>query len=301
MSANIESPSEPVFVAAKGTGRRAAAGRALQAKAADALRWARRQALPWTLTQLREMRREIQRAARPPVKVRTHGRNVLAISTRPEFGGGLLLVPLNGSGIVGASWSRPNNSRSDAEVRFGVDVWADTPNGREIWPVGEFPDKETAEQACDLIRKPLTGSTWGKWVVRVLVLWFLVILLRAWFAQPAVASGAVAAAPGAGATAAAVDPSAAALMGLFGNGGGESAGNVPPALAAALAGDGATPASGSLADEIYNEAMAKAKVSMHEQGPPQSPAPDTGLKGFGLSGGQTGAGCDPKLAFKVSP
>lgn len=247
----------------------------------------------WLAHQAREMWREIKRAARPPVTVRLHGKQVLAISTRPEFGGGLVLMPLSGNcGVVAAAWSETVSA--NAPKAFGVEVWNDAAAGeRQIWPVGEFPDRATAEEVVERIRKPLTGSTWGKWVFRAAVLWIALIAVRAWFNAPA-PQGAGAQA----ATASAVPGSALLqLMGPGGMGGSDS-----PSLAA-LAGDagGGASGGGSLADDIYKEAMAAQRQSMHEQGPPQTPSPDIDLKSFGLAGGKNGEGCDPKLAFKVEP
>lgn len=243
----------------------------------------------WVAYQFREIWREIKRAIRPPVTVRPHGRNVLAISTRPEFGSGVLLMPMSGSaGVVGATWSTATN-----EPGYGVEVWSETPSGRDVWPVGRFPDRETAEHVVELICKPLTGSSWGKWVFRIVLLWLALILVRAWFNAPSPA------AVGIDPANAAPAPTEAALMGLFGGSGGTPA--MPPGLTALAAGTQHNAGTESLADEIYNAAMAQSRQAMHEQGPPQSPAPDTGLKSFGLSGGTTGEGCDPKLAFKVGP
>lgn len=256
----------------------------------------------WMRYQIRETWREMKRAAHPPVKVRAHGRNVLAISTDPGYAaGGLLLLPLSGnSGAVGAGWVRP----STVGGAYEVEVWTEAggPGARRVWSVGAFPDKETAQYAVELIRKPLTGGTWGKWIVRLFLLWLALILVRTWFDQEAAAAtGRDAAVAGSVQAAPSALAGNAALMGLFA-GGQESTAGTSAALMSALKGDAVTAgADMSLADEIYSEAIAKAKASMREQGPPQSPAPDTGLKSFGLSGGASGAGCDPKLAFKVSP
>lgn len=243
----------------------------------------------WLKYQVREIGRELKRAIRPPVRVRPQGKHALAISARQEFGGRVVLLPLGGRGLVAVDRVAADGGVHKVVIRAG-----DTPGG-DTWSVGAFPDLDTAMEAVAIIRKPLTGSAWGKWVWRVLLLWLALILLRTWFNGPN---------PDAAAAAAGIDPARAAapgpatatsaLMGLFGD-------RATPGLAALAA--GAEPGAGyeSLADEIYEEAMAKAKASAYEQGPPQSPVPDVGLKGFGLSGGASGAGCDPKLAFKVDP
>lgn len=269
----------------------------------------------WVVHQLREIRGEITREMRPPVKVRRHGTTALSISVRPEFGGELVVLPLGtlhevslrtpGARSLTVKAEVSGREASEDSERPRYEVHIKRLDGTPLI-LGPFPDAQVAAEAMDRIRRPLMGvGGTGRWVMAGLVVPQLVFLLAvwAWFAHRVPATGEGLASVSA-ADSAAPAPTTAGLMALFAGAkpGQEQAPGVPSSLAAALGGSAGKPPAGfDLADDIYNEAMAKAKASMHEQGPPQSLAPDAGLKGFGLSGGATGAGCDPKLAFKVSP
>ena len=254
--------------------------------------WITGRMVPWLRLQGREIVGEIRSALRPPVKVRQHGRGALAVSARPEFGGAIVVIPIGSSSVVGVDACQEGGSH---EVR----VWATHGgDGRSTWSVGRFPNRETAQLAVDIIRKPLIASGWGKWALGLAALWVGVILLRTWMAMPVVPVESSHAAE----VGTAVGTGNPGLMGLFGGAHGQSPGaGVSAALSAALAGSQDPSAGQSLADQIYEEAMRQAQVSQREQGPPAAPGPDPGLSGFGLSNGATGEGCDPELAFKVSP
>lgn len=279
----------------------------------------------WVVHQLREIRGEIIRAMRPPVKVRVSRNGGLIVAVRPEFGGQVVVVRPFGYGDADPLVVRYGEvedgwtilvRRHDRSTYSGSskNVFVGDGEGGVDFAIGYFPDKATAEEAMEEIRRVfLSGRVTGRTVVypmvrvglAALALVVALVAVRTWFSHRVPATGeGLASVSAADSAAPAPPPTTAGLMALFAGakpGQGQETG-VPPSLAAALGGNAGKPPAGfDLADDIYNEAMAKAKASMHEQGPPQSLAPDAGLKGFGLSGGATGAGCDPKLAFKVSP
>ena len=249
----------------------------------------------WLWLQVREIKREISAAVRPPVKMRRHGNNSLAIRTTAAGGAeGVVVLPLAGRGVVGVCCSETTLAyRNIAEYPYGVEAYSDGPDGRQVWNIAAFKHQRDAQECATRIGKALAGgggaASMLRWAIGVVVLVMVLSLLR-----PGGATASQPGAPAASVPGATPAPVAALMRDAFGASP-ASAGMAP----AAAYGPSAIGATGSaLADEIYAASMAAAQAARYN-GPPTGPAPVTGAADFGL--GNSVQGCDPALQFTVAP
>ncbi|MEJ7746243.1 MAG: hypothetical protein WKF61_05735, partial [Luteimonas sp.] len=263
---------------------------------------ATRRTVAWLRLQLVEIGHEIRRVTRPAVRVRRHGTASIAVSTAASHGGGVLLLPLGGDRIVGVTWSRgaladqglvvtkrPTESDIEFTHPYGVEAYADGPQGREVWPIAAFETQADAEHCMQTISSAMAGGRrTGGWLLGAASA-AVVVLLVASLIRPA----ATAADASEKTTPEQATPVGDVLRDAFGGSTATpDAVESAPVTAPASAGE-------SLAEQIYAQAMAASQQSAYEAGPPQSPIenPQAGDFGLGAAGKE---GCDPALKFTVA-
>ena len=243
----------------------------------------------WLWFQVVEIGHELRRAVFPPVRVKRHGQSSIAVSVPGGNGEGVLLLPLAGDNIVGVHCVR---GTTNEEFPFVVEAFCGRIE-RGGWLVGRFKTRDDADFCVDRISSAMAGGPgMARWVfgtaAAVLALVFLAALLR----PAAVAADSKDAAKP---TAPAAPPAVAdVLRDAFGFNRGAAGSGPATAPAAAAAANGE-----SLADQIYQQAMAASEQSVYAAGPPQSPIENPQVGGFGL-GTSSKEGCDPALKFTVA-
>lgn len=273
----------------------------------------------WRLAvhQLREIRAELTRAMRPVAKVRVLRDYGVAMTKAARYGGGTILVPIRNASTAETLGVAVEEQRDG----FGVSVYsAAAVEGRtslrvERWKIDGVTDRLAAEQLKQRIERAMVqsaggagGSVWPKALAAAAVVVVAVGLLSNRAPKPEggeqVAS--------AQAEQQSMEEANAALAALFGAPANAMPvnGEAIPAeiMAEVLAGAGLDPAAAAELqaaggnDPWVAQAMASAKQvaqeTIFQQGAVGTPPPDPSLKQFGL--GNTIAGCDPALSFKVS-
>ncbi|MGX9960596.1 hypothetical protein ACW0US_17760 [Xanthomonas euvesicatoria] len=243
----------------------------------------------WAGRQGREIRSELDRAFRPPVKVSMIDGHTLGIEKGARYGGGFVAVPLPSASSVDVISVQVEERGATHSV---VVLREATRGGRtlsdRVWSFDRLEERSTAEHIMGSIVKTYTR---GKRPAS----------RRAWLGAAAAAGlvvFVVTALPSNNAKARAEAPSEPSAVGAMAGLSPtfDANGGLPPELMAQiLAGAGsAAPA----LDQHIKQASAQAFADgMHAGGPPQIPAEASGDASFGL--GKTIAGCDPELAFKV--
>lgn len=273
--------------------------------------------LGFSLMQLREIRAELTRAMRPVAKVRVLRDYGVAMTKAGRYGGGTILVPIRNASTAETLGVAVEEQRDG----FGVSVYsAAAVEGRtslrvERWKIDGVTDRVAAEQLKQRIERAMVqsaggagGSVWPKALAAAAVVVVAVGLLSSRAPKPQ--GGEHVASEQAGQQS--VEQANAGLAALFGAPANAMPvnGEAIPAeiMAEVLAGAGLDPAAAAELqaaggnDPWVAQAMASAKQvaqeTIFQQGAVGTPPPDPSLKQFGL--GNTIAGCDPALSFKVS-
>lgn len=279
------------------------------------LRRAYRATLSFAKVQATEIRAELKRALRPAVKVRVLKDYGIALTASKQHGGSTVLMPIRNaasSETLGASIEATSDG-------FAVAVYGEAAvDGHAAlrvvrWKVAGLQDRLAAEQLVKRIEGAMVAaagggspSIWPKAIAFAVIAVVAVGLLSANPSKREAPAAQAAAGQGA------VGDANAALAALFG-----APANATPVngeeipadvMAAVLAGAGMDPEAaaqlqaGATDDPWVAEAMASARQvaqqTIYQQGAVGTPAPDPSLKEFGL--GNSIAGCDPALSFKVS-
>jgi len=157
--------------------------------------------------------------------------------------------------------------------------------------IGRFPDDATASHSMELISNALVGGRGaGRWALGAATAVVALVFVSALFREPATAG--VTKEVGAAEQVQTEAPQADVLRDAFG----ASAG---PLGATRATSEAPASSSQSLADKIYEQAMAASQQSTYQEGPPQSPIENPQAGDFGL-GVSSKEGCDPALKFKVA-
>ncbi|MGZ1522172.1 hypothetical protein [Xanthomonas citri] len=256
--------------------------------------------LSWSARQVVEIRGEIRRAVRAPVRVRLMEGNALGLQVADSYGGGFVVVPMPAAGsadVLAVESGRHGFSHT-------VSIYRQSNRQMQVlreraWSI-DLADASTAKHVMDGIVSAYTrGRSGGKTGRRLAFATAAVIAVLATVGffrtgQPS--------APVAEAQAASPD---LALNGLAAASF-DPAGGLPPELMAqimagaqqAAGGVGAPGAGQGLSDSISAQSSDAFQSQMHAEGPPQVPVEDPSMVSFGL--GRTIAGCDPSLKFKVA-
>lgn len=252
--------------------------------------------LQWLRLQGAEIRGELQRATRPPVKVRWMEGNALGIQLSAQHGGGFVVVPM-ASGAMADVMSVESGRSGHSHT---VNIFRQYSRSGQLlrdraWSI-DLKDASTARYVMDSLVAAYTRGRSGSRALRNIML--------AAVALVAIVGAVTASRPGQSASpvpeaqASAQDPMAAALAATSFN----AEGGLPPELMAQiLAGaqqaQAGTQNTGGVASDIEHESASMFQSRMHAGGPPQVPEEDVDMNSFGL--GRTIAGCDPSLKFKV--
>ncbi|MEX3556886.1 MAG: hypothetical protein VB135_00175 [Burkholderia sp.] len=252
--------------------------------------------LQWLRLQAAEIRGELQRATRPPVKVRWMEGNALGIQLSAQHGGGFVVVPM-ASGAMADVMSVESGRSGHSHT---VNIFRQYSRSGQLlrdraWSI-DLKDASTARFVMASLVAAYTRGRSGSHALRNMMLGAVALV--------AIAAAVTATRPGQSASpvpeaqASAPDPMTAALAATSFN----AEGGLPPELMAQiLAGaqqaQAGTQNAGGVASDIEHESASMFQSRMHAGGPPQVPEEDVDMNSFGL--GRTIAGCDPSLKFKV--
>lgn len=252
--------------------------------------------LRWLVHQAAEIRGELQRATRPPVKVRWMEGNALGIQLSAQHGGGFVVVPM-ASGAMADVMSVESGRSGHSHT---VNIFRQYSRGGQLlrdraWSI-DLKDASTARFVMASLVAAYTRGRSGSRALRNMML--AAVALVAIVAAVTASRPGQSASPVPDAQASAQDPMAAALAATSFN----AEGGLPPELMAQiLAGaqqaQAGTESTGGVASDIEHESASMFQSRMHAGGPPQVPEEDVDMNSFGL--GRTIAGCDPSLKFKV--